>query len=206
MTIMKKLFLIILIIPLISLTQEIQQVEVIKSEKQIEKLTELVGENEIKIDFLDFLLFPALTVAYEKTSNSYSGFGSTLFLNLGSGDSVGSDYSDKFILTPYYRFYFLESEDFGGYGIFAEVFTKFVSGKYESENGLGFNNDLINTESYFDIAPGLAVGRKWINRKGFTLELLFGVGRNLLFDSEDDNYSTRTRVTIRAGVSVGKRF
>ena len=147
-----------------------------------------------------------MTIAYEKTNNSYSGFGSTLFLNLGGGeDSVGSNYSDKFILTPYYRFYFLESEDFGGYGIFAEVFTKFVFGKYDSENRLGSNNDL--TGNYFDIAPGLAVGRKWINRKGFTLELLFGVGRNLLLDSDNENYyNNRTSGTVRAGVSVGKRF
>ena len=59
----------------------------------------------------------------------------------------------------------------------------------------------------FDIAPGLAVCIKWINRKGFTLELLFGVGRNLLIDSDNDNYyNNRTGGTVRAGVSVGKRF
>jgi len=63
---MRSLLLILLLIPLLSSSQEIQQVEIVKSEKQIEKLTELVGENELKIDFLDFLLFPALTVGYEK--------------------------------------------------------------------------------------------------------------------------------------------
>ena len=42
-------------------------------------------------------------------------------------------------------------------------------------------------ENYFDIALGMAVGRKWINRKGFTLETLFGVGRNLFFDEESDS-------------------
>jgi hypothetical protein len=203
---MKNLLFTLFLIPLITFSQEeIKEVVVVKTDAQIEEFTNSLGNSEIRVDFLDFLIFPALTIAYEKTNNSYSGFGSTLFLNLAGGeDSVGSNYSDKFILTPYYRFYFLESEDFGGYGIFAEVFTKFVSGKYDSENGLGLNNDL--TGSYFDIAPGLAVGRKWINRKGFTLELLFGVGRNLLFDSDNENYSTRTSGTVRAGVSVGKRF
>tara|TARA_B100001094_G_scaffold228079_1_gene222619 strand:+ start:2950 stop:3168 length:219 start_codon:yes stop_codon:yes gene_type:complete len=57
----------------------------------------------------------------------------------------------------------------------------------------------------FDIAPGLAVGRKWINRNGFSFELLFGVGRNLLIGS-DQNWETRTAGTLRMGVSVGKRF
>jgi|TARA_B110000467_G_C18234829_1_gene430908 hypothetical protein len=204
---MKNLLFILFLIPLITFSQEeIEEVVVVKTDTQIEEFTNSLGNSEIRVDFLDFLIFPALTIAYEKTNNSYSGFGSTLFLNLGGGeDSVGSNYSDKFILTPYYRFYFLESEDFGGYGIFAEVFTKFVFGKYDSENRLGSNNDL--TGNYFDIAPGLAVGRKWINRKGFTLELLFGVGRNLLLDSDNENYyNNRTSGTVRAGVSVGKRF
>ena len=202
---MKKLTLLILLIPFISLSQEeVQKVEVIKSDAQIEAFTSSLGDRELRVDFLDLLVFPAISVGYEKINNSSSGFGTTLFLNLANSDT-NIEWNDKFALTPFYRFYFLKSEDFGGYGIFAEVFTKFVSGKYDSNNGLGSNNYL--TGSYFDIAPGLAVGRKWINRKGFTLELLFGVGRNLLIDSDNDNYyNNRTGGTVRAGVSVGKRF
>jgi len=59
-------------------------------------------------------------------------------------------------------------------------------------------------ENYFDIAPGLAVGSKWINRKGFTFEILFGLGRNLLY--EEDNNDGRSTVVVRGGFSVGKRF
>ena len=74
---MKNLFLIFFFsISLYSFSQEIQQVEVIKSEKQIEKLTELIGQNEIKIDFLDFIIFPALTVGYEKNKNSSTTYNS----------------------------------------------------------------------------------------------------------------------------------
>ena len=50
------------------------------------------------------------------------------------------------------------------------------------------------------------MGRKWINRKGFTFELLFGVGRNLLYKSKDDDSISRTAGIVRAGISVGKRF
>ncbi|MDG1051824.1 MAG: hypothetical protein P8O81_00360, partial [Flavobacteriaceae bacterium] len=81
---MRSLLLILLLIPLLSSSQEIQQVEIVKSEKQIEKLTELVGENELKIDFLDFLLFPALTVGYEKSRNNSTAYGATMFINLAS--------------------------------------------------------------------------------------------------------------------------
>ncbi|MDA0758503.1 MAG: hypothetical protein O3C01_07565 [Bacteroidetes bacterium] len=90
--------------------------------------------------------------------------------------------------------------------MFAEIFAKFSSGKYKKFNDFYDQNPSNETLSYFDVAPGLAVGRKWINRKGFTFELLFGVGRNLLNSESDENNSSRSAGTIRAGVSIGKRF
>ena len=166
-----------MLIPLFSFSQEkVQKVEVVKSGTQIEEFTSSLGKNEIRVDFLDFLVFPALTIAYEKSNNSNSGFGATLFINLDDGNSL---VDDPIILTPYYRFYFLQTEDFGGNGIFAEIFTQLSSSK---------------------IAPGFAIGKKWINRKGFTLELLAGVGRNLSSDGDIDE------AVARLGVSIGKRF
>jgi hypothetical protein len=196
---MKKILLtLFILIPYLNISQEVQKVEVIKSDSQIEKLNELLGQNEIKIDFLDFLLFPALTIGYEKNRNSSTAFGATMFINLNG--ELGSEWNDKFAITPYYRFYFLESQDYGGYGVFAEIFGKLTLGENEYYDNISPNSV---SDSYFDIAPGLAVGRKWINRKGFTFELMFGVGRNLLYDKKDSN---RSSGTVRAGVSIGKRF
>ena len=187
---MRKFVLIFLIIPSILIAQnDVNEVVVIKSDKQIEEFSSSLGQNELKIDFLDFLIFPALTVGYEKTNSSSSGFGATLFLNLDSNN----DWNDKFVITPYYRFYFSKSEDFGSKGFFAEAFSKFAFGEAGMEN-------------YFDIAPGLAVGNKWINRKGFTFEILFGLGRNLLYDDDEDNNGGRSTVVVRGGFSIGKRF
>ena len=206
---MRKFVLIFLIIPSILIAQnDVNEVVVIKSDKQMEEFTSSLGQNELKIDFLDLLMFPALTVGYEKTNNSSSGFGATLFLNLGSSDEdIGSYYDNKFVITPYYRFYFTKSEDFGSKGFFAEVFSKFAFGESQSFlNVLGI--DTYETDNYFDIAPGFAVGNKWINRKGFTFEILFGLGRNLLYDEEDNNGHNGGRGTIvtRGGFSIGKRF
>ena len=195
---MKKLIIIFVLIPLLNIAQEVQKVEVIKSDTQIENLNKLLGQNEIKIDFLDFVLFPALTVGYEKSRNSSTAFCATMFINF-NGD-IGNDWNDKFTITPYYRFYFLESQDYGGYGVFAEIFGKLTFGENEYYDNISPN---LVSDSYFDIAPGLAVGRKWINRKGFTFELMFGVGRNLLYDEKDSN---RSSGTVRAGISIGKRF
>ena len=191
---MKKLIIIFVLIPLLSIAQEVQKVEVVKSDTQIENLNKLLGQNEIKIDFLDFIIFPALTLGYEKNRNSSTAYGATMFINFDT--DLGSEWNDKFAITPYYRFYFLESQDYGGYGVFAEIFTKFSSAKIE-------NYSDATSESYTDISPGLAVGRKWINRKGFTFELMFGVGRNLLYDEDVNGMNT---ATIRSGVSIGKRF
>lgn len=205
---MRKFVLIFIIIPSILIAQnDVNEVVVIKSDKQIEEFTSSLGQNELKIDFLDLLIFPALTVGYEKTNDSSSGFGATLFLNLGSSDNdLGSFWNDKFVITPYYRFYFTKSEDFGSKGFFAEVFSKFAFGESQSFlNVLGI--DTYETDNYFDIAPGFAVGNKWINRKGFTFEFLFGLGRNLLYDNESENSdSGRSTVVVRGGFSIGKRF
>jgi hypothetical protein len=204
---MKKYIIIFLSIPSLLFAQnKDNEVIVIKSDKQIEEFTSSLGQNELRLDFLDLLVFPALSVGFEKINDSSSGYGATLFLNLGGEDTIGEVYNDKFALTPYYRFYFLQSEDYGGYGIFAEIFTKFSFGKYEKFNDFWDQNQNNETLSYSDIAPGLAVGRKWINRKGFTFELLFGVGRNLLYKSKDDDSISRTAGIVRAGISVGKRF
>ena len=204
---MKKCIIIFLSIPSLLFAQnKDNEVVVIKSDNQIEEFTSSLGQNELRLDFLDLLVFPALSVGFEKINDSSSGYGATLFLNLGGEDTIGEVYNDKFALTPYYRFYFLQSEDYGGYGIFAEIFTKFSFGKYEKFNDFWDQNQNNETLSYSDIAPGLAVGRKWINRKGFTFELLFGVGRNLLYKSKDDDSISRTAGIVRAGISVGKRF
>ena len=191
---MKKLILIFILTPLLSIAQEVRKVEVIKSDTQIENLNKLLGQNEIKIDFLDFIIFPALTLGYEKNRNSSTAYGATMFINFDT--DLGSEWNDKFAITPYYRFYFLESQDYGGYGVFAEIFTKFSSAKIENYSNL-------KRKSYTDISPVLAVCRKLINIKWFTFELMFGVGRNLLYDEDVNGMNT---ATIRSGVSIGKRF
>ena len=197
---MKNLITLFFIISLTSYSQDkIQQVEIVKTDTQIEEFSKQIGTKEFKLDFLDLLVFPALSVGYEKINDSSTAFGTTLFINLGGEDS---DWNDNLAITPYYRFYFLQSEDYGGYGVFAEVFTKFAFGDAE------VYNDISNTsvdENYFDMALGLAVGRKWINRKGFTLETLFGVGRNLFFDEESDS-GDRSGASARLNISIGKRF
>jgi len=188
---MKKVIFTFLIIPSILISQNnINEVVIVKSDKQIKEFSRSLGLNELKIDFFDLLVFPALTVGYERINDSSSAFGATLFLNLNN-DNTG--WNDKFVVTPYYRFYFSKSEDYGSKGFFTEIFSKFAFGES-------------NTEDYFDIAPGLALGNKWVNRKGFTFEILFGLGRNLLYDPDGNGDDGRSTGVARGGLAIGKRF
>lgn len=55
--------------------QDVQQVEVIRSEKQVTELFDEIGNTEIKIDVIDILSQPALNIGYEKIIDPYSSYG-----------------------------------------------------------------------------------------------------------------------------------
>ena len=78
-------------------------------EKFITKITrslEELGQNELKVDLIDILSLPAFDITYERIKDPYSSFGVSLFLNVGDNDSASRNWTDKFSLTPFYRFYF----------------------------------------------------------------------------------------------------
>lgn len=93
------IFLTILISSLqLNAQNDTNEVIVVKSEQQIEEFSKSLGLNELKIDFFDLLIFPALTIGYEKTHDSSSAFGATLFLNLNSDNSGWNDKSKTNLL------------------------------------------------------------------------------------------------------------
>ena len=112
-------------------SQEVQQVEVVKNDNQISELFEELGQNELKLDLIDILSLPAFDITYERIKDPYSSFGVSMFINAGDNDSASRNWTDKFSLTPFYRFYFFNKRDYGGAGFFAEIFTKFSSGKHD---------------------------------------------------------------------------
>ena len=220
--------------------EQIQKVEVVKSDKQVTELFNAIGDKEIKLDVVDILTQPALNIGFEKINDSYSSYGADLFLNFNNNNSSAS-FSENFSLNPYYRFYFLNKTDFGGEGYFAEIFIKFSNIQYEvqttnySWTEIDEDGDGSNDYGYFypdeweppaekkswDIAPGIGVGRKWVNKKGWTFEYMIGFGRYLFAENKNDSpdyydnsevseYSTvderRPIGTFKGGVSIGKRF
>ena len=218
---MKKLLVLsLLLFNIISFSQEVQKVEVLKNDNQVIELFESLGKNELKLDIAPILAFPALDINYERINDPYSSYGVSLYLNLTSDDSSNVSWTDKFSLTPFYRFYFFNKKDFGGSGFFSEIFSKLGFGKHDVEYyNYNPNNDSpgidyweVVEEDYFDIALGAAIGNKWINKKGWTFEISFGVGRFLLNSTEEnssigrDVNSLKPEAVIRGGLSIGKRF
>ena len=214
---MKYITLLILLFSISINSQEVQQVEVVKNDNQISELFEELGQNELKLDLIDILSLPAFDITYERIKDPYSSFGVSMFINAGDNDSASRNWTDKFSLTPFYRFYFFNKRDYGGAGFFAEIFTKFSSGKHDVEYynlRVDYGSDYIRTEeeNFFDIAPGASIGQKWINKKGWTFEISAGVGRFLLNKDEYSEElgraveSRRPEALLRGGFSIGKRF
>ena len=70
----------------VSLSQDVQPVEVIKSDKQVTELFDEIGNKELKLDVLDFLSQPALNVSFEKINDPYSSFGAGVFVNFNDNN------------------------------------------------------------------------------------------------------------------------
>ena len=198
-------------------SQDVQQVEVIKNDKQVEELLDELGDSEMKLDVIDLLSQPALNIGYEKINDSYSSYGADVFFNFNENNASRS-WSEKFSLNPFYRFYFLNKTDFGGEGYFAEVFIKFSNIEYDKNT---YFNNSSSGEPYmtseeikaWDIAPGVGIGRKWVNKKGWTFEYMIGLGRYIFAGSENDDVPNggsvshfRPEASFKGGISIGKRF
>ena len=79
-------------------SQDVQQVEVLKNDKQVTELFDELGDQELKLDVIDLLSQPALNIGYEKINDSYSSYGADVFLNFNDNNASRS-WSEKFSLN-----------------------------------------------------------------------------------------------------------
>ena len=141
-------------------------------------------KHELKINALTLLLAKWIDVSYERLIDEESSFGTAVTINT---DSFETDLN--YAITPYYRRYF--SGKFAR-GFFVEGFGMLFS----AEDNFLFDT---NNEDVTGFALGISVGGKFVSYKGFTAELVLGVGRNFL-ESENNE------AVGRFGISVGYRF
>ncbi len=151
-------------------------------------------KHEIKIDAFDLAFLSTLDVTYERVSANSMSYGLSVFFNF----KEQGGYTENFAVTPFFRFYFLNKEDFGSKGFFVEIFSKFASGNNIFLDSL-FNFE-VEDKKYFDAALGFSIGKKWVNKKGFTFEISLGGGRNLGLDENSPEF------LFRGGFSLGYQF
>ena len=158
---------------------------VINAQEKEDKFPQDINKkHEIKINALTLLVGKWIDVSYENLIDEESSFGIAATINT---DTNETDLS--YALTPYYRRYF--SGKFAR-GFFVEGFGALFSAR----DNFFINN---NTEFETGFAMGVSVGGKFVSKKGFTTELLLGVGRNLVNSDNNEAYG-------RIGISLGYRF
>jgi hypothetical protein len=150
-------------------------------------------KHEIKVGAVKLLAGPIFEGTYEYIQSKNFTYGSSILINL----TKNSDYTEDFSVTPFARFYFQETKEYGAKGFFVEGFAKFFTGKYTPEN---LYNGGPTEENYSAGALGLALGKKWINSSGFVFETLVGVGRTI------GSGASNIDAVFRGDLSLGYRF
>jgi len=155
------------------------------------------GKNEAHLNALNIMAFKWIDVSYEYIINDESSAGISLSTKFSDKRLSFFDYSRKYAVTPYYR-YFISQENAAG--LFGEVFAMVNGGDVEDieDDDVTDANPQTYTD-YSDMGFGLGAGYKHVSKMGLTLQAYGGAGRNLF----DDNAPV---VVIRAGVTIGYRF
>lgn len=84
-------------------------------------------KHEIKVGAIKLLAGPIFEGTYEYIRSKDFTFGSSILVNLQKDNSWNEDFS----ITPFARFYFQESKEYGAKGFFVEGFTKYSAGRHD---------------------------------------------------------------------------
>ncbi|WP_405575151.1 DUF3575 domain-containing protein [Winogradskyella sp. Asnod2-B02-A] len=167
---------------------------------------EKVKHSEIKINAFNLIVFKSVDLSYEYLIDSESSVGASILFNLQNNEDRdfedGPVYNEKFAFTPYYRRYFSSKY---AWGFFLEAFGMYnvqedSTEYYNYDSNEYYYRDSGETSS--NIAFGMAVGGKFVSKKGFLFELYGGVGRNISTSNNDIG----TEFVPRLGTSLGWRF
>ena len=152
-------------------------------------------KHEVKVGAVKLLAGPIFEGTYEYIQTKDFTFGASILYNFVDD----SDYYEKFSITPFARFYFQESKEYGAKGFFVEGFGKYVTGNnydvYVSWDGVDERHHKFSSG-----ALGLALGKKWINRTGFVFEILAGAGRTI------EGSENAPDAIFRGDLNIGYRF
>lgn len=156
-------------------------------------------KHEVRISALRAITGYSLELSYEYIANKDFSYGGHVEYLTGLEKPSG------FGVTPFFRMYFTSSKEYGAKGFFGEPMLGLYNTNvyyYNYEKGDSFE------KSKFALAPGVAIGWKYVNRSGFVLELKTGVMKNLLENgnSLDGYYHDNINFMFRGDIGLGYRF
>ena len=154
----------------------------------------VLPQNELRINMTNLIAFKWVDISYERVLNEESAIGVSTLFSLDS-DADGLDEYRTFSFTPYYRHFFSKKY---AKGFFVEAFGMLHSGKDEYYVYYDTYSEY-RGENYTDFAIGISAGAKFITKRGFVAEFYFGIGRDLLGNSD-------LEVVGRGGLAIGYRF
>ncbi|WP_452227387.1 DUF3575 domain-containing protein [Lacinutrix cladophorae] len=169
---------------------------------------EKVKHSEIKVNAFNLIVFKAVDFSYEYLIDSESSVGASVLFNLQNREDRefedGPIYNEKFAFTPYYRRYFSSKY---AWGFFLEAFGMYSIQEDTDEDYIynSFNDDyeyIYTDETSNNLAFGMAVGGKFVSKKGFLFEVFGGVGRNISTSNND----VGSEFVPRLGTILGWRF
>jgi hypothetical protein len=151
-----------------------------------------IKKHEIRVGGIKILAGPIFEASYEYIHSKDFTYGSSILVSAYDGALP-----EEFSITPFARFYFTETKEYGAYGFFVEGFAKYFTGNYQPISFWGTPQQPVSISG---TAIGLSLGRKWVNNSGFVLELAAGFGRTI-------GASENTIPGVfRGDLSVGYRF
>ncbi len=155
-----------------------------------------IKKHEVKINGLLLAASTTIDLSYEYVKNPSTGFGVSVLWNMRDKEFP----MERFSVTPFYRIYFFSKKDYGANGIFVEGFVKMASAKnfdykYDDQN----SNGVTNMDPKFNTALGICIGKKWVNKSNFSLEIFIGSGATIKSSNKIDNLP-------RVGINIAKRF
>lgn len=163
-----------------------------------------IGKHEVRIGGINLLAYLNFNLNYERILDKYSGFGVTLDINTNSNlDDIGT-YKTNLMISPYYRFYFSETKEYGAHGFFIEGFLAYINAEERGNSSL-FNSNInynYKIENFNSGAIGLGAGKKWVNKKGFVFEAYIGLGRSF----SKTTITNETFFFPKGDLSIGYRF
>jgi hypothetical protein len=154
-----------------------------------EDTPEYSGDNELKINAA-YLLGGFAEITLERILSEDSGIGLTV------GFALDKNIDYRFGVIPHYRLYFGKKR---AAGFFAEGNAAFYS-ECAFCSASDFSPSTYDSSTEFGAGLGLALGGKFITKKGWTAELFLGIGRNFV------NNDVLNDVYPRTGLLIGKRF